>query len=385
MSVFIEPALRINYPQAYAGVRAYFVRQQQRVVEQLGPGVRSHVRVLADAWDRKRLRRLIVFCSRCQLLVYAPEGKALLPPSPGEHIWRDAGAGFFRLDYRPDPPSVGDHRLPTATEVGGWQPKSWVRLREVPKLPPALQRSPLTQHWQEELKNRFGAKAQKRLQDHGSLCLFDAWELLDYDASVQAIIAGWPLKYVRRSYLEWLVFDGRFQRRFRVNQAWRTPHGWAHQEAASPGTAGGRRGGWWLLMDDQMPSASPEQSGNVLREAILRYLATQVRQVHDPESGSSRLLYYDEPLYDDDPELINREGFCTWGYWDKEDRFHESGTSRPVLWTTHEIPLWLNSTNRFRWTLPENDLSTWSGARLGLVENGGNGRLTLRDGWTRRC
>jgi hypothetical protein len=374
MSVFLDPALKA-YPEAHAGVREYFAARRERVVEEKGERVGTVVKVVADAWDRRELRRLIVF-SRARVWAYCPEGGSVLPASPGEHAWVDAGSNFFRLEYRPEPTWVGDHRMPTKKEADGWSPKCWVRVRDIPQLPPALQRAWLAPKWKERLVQAIGSKARDRLDDDGMLSLFDAWELLDAGDSVQACVGGWPLKYVRRSYLEWLVMDGRFERRLRMKRAYRNREGlWAHEPA------GEGEPGWDVHDEDHMPTAAevPGQV-NVLRDAILRFLATQVRVVKCAETGIERVLYHDEPAFDDDPELVNREGFCTWGYWDQQDRFVASGSSKPVKWPLHEMALWINSDHRYRWTRTDED-PTWRGARLGLVENGGTGRLRLQDLW----
>jgi hypothetical protein len=371
MTVYVHPSLR-RQAQAYQAIARQSQRRGESLVDTLAKPVRVQVHSATDALECQQLRRTMVF-ARAKILAYCP-ARTELPPTPGEHVWRDAGQHFYRLDYKAEPPGPGDHTLPSAG-TDGWAPKCWIRLRDLPTLPPRLQRAWLKRNWRDQLLDWFGSRAECRLTPEGQLTLFDAHELLPENESVQAIVSGWPLKYVPRRYLEWLVGDGTFRRTTRVRRAWKLPQGgWAH-EPGEPGMPG-----WDLLVDEQMATARDDGAKNVLRQAILRFLAGQLREVSCRESGVQRLLFFDEPLYDDDPELVTRDGFCTWGWWDDKDVFHATGTAQKVRWHTHETPVWINSTNKYRAGQVDTD-PTWAGARLGLTEKGSNGKLYLRDQW----
>ena len=368
------------------------------------------------------------------LYLYDPTGVARRPVLP-HTSWVPAApaepwAHVYRLVETDGGPDADVPRFPKTLK---WQPKTWIKVRDIAQLPVWLQER-ITIGPPQSLEyltpaERFGKVplgegrfAWKPTGKKWYLTGTEAVERCKLTDSFQVTLNDWPLKYVPRRYLRWLVGDGDLD--------------------PLPLPLKGIKSITTVRTMNVLPHTRRDVEGFL--ERVHDEGVYQTPQVNGWLSGANELwpTFYQEVAFEVDGEAAEQDrSFCTTGWWTgrevpiaepplrdgtaatvaimaglfpddplwqrkwerelRETRrityvgeVVQGGTSTPVPLAAHGTPLWLDVVHG-PGGLPKGGSKRWNRLRsaregdddpspyvLGLHERDTTGRMSLKDYWT---
>ena len=228
------------------------------------------------------------------------------------------------------------------SEVRHWQYGRYSNLLDESFVRPTDVMPYLRQTWSQIMgtqhmgNGRFQRKYAMDNNGNPKVTLRQCFELLPYDASVMATIAGFPFEMVPRSYLLWLVTDGRVQTRRNLVDIETVIETaleqlWEKDGRPKPNS----------LRDSILYYLDSTKLARCVRPGVVRYEEDENYEGDfstDPEC--TRQIRKQSVTMDFQKQDLESRDFCTFGYWNV-DTFVACGTSSHVRFENHGTPVWL--------------------------------------------